>query len=116
MSDVKSLWTVYMLHCHDGTLYTGISNDLVRRLWQHNHSKQAAKYTRARRPVRLIYYETCDSRSAALKREHVVRKLPVKSKQGLIHQANYSQADGSMADCQAEIIETIQLRSRMMKL
>ncbi|PYP69609.1 MAG: hypothetical protein DMD41_16575, partial [Gemmatimonadetes bacterium] len=61
-------WTVYLLRCRDGSLYTGITNDLARRLARHR-AGTASAYTRARRPLRLVYTEGQPSRSAALRRE-----------------------------------------------
>ena len=72
-------WFVYILRCADGTLYSGITNDLDRRLAEHN-SGQGAKYTRGRRPAKFIYSKKCESRSAALKEESKIRKLPRKEK------------------------------------
>ncbi len=63
-----------MLECADGTLYTGIATDLERRLDEHNSSPKGAKYTRARRPVKLVYSETFEDRSSASKREYEIKK------------------------------------------
>ncbi len=63
-----------MLECVDGTLYTGIATDLERRLEEHNSSPRGAKYTRARRPVKLVYTETYKDRSSASKREYEIKK------------------------------------------
>ena len=60
-------WWVYILRCADGTLYTGATNDLDRRLAAHNAGR-GAKYTRARRPVALVYREAAADKSAALQR------------------------------------------------
>jgi putative endonuclease len=68
-------WVCYLLECADGTLYTGISNDLTRRLGQHARGV-ASKYTRARRPVRLRWSERQRDRSAALRREAQIKSLP----------------------------------------
>ena len=65
---------VYMLQCNDGTFYTGYSTELARRVHEHNTSAKGAKYTRGRRPVKLVYYVACVSRSEALKCEHMLRK------------------------------------------
>jgi len=62
-----------MLECSDGTLYTGITTDLERRLDEHNNSPKGAKYTRARRPVTLVYSEELDNRSLASKREYFIK-------------------------------------------
>lgn len=76
-------WFVYILRCGDGTLYTGITNDLKRREAQHN-SGVASRYTRSRRPVKIIYQEACGSRSAALKKEYAVKSLSRKGKEEYI--------------------------------
>ena len=65
---------VYMVRCADGTLYTGYARDPERRTLTHNAGK-GAKYTRRRLPVQLVYWELCESRGAALKREHEVKQL-----------------------------------------
>lgn len=65
---------VYLLRCRDGSLYTGITNDLDRRLALHETGKASA-YTRSRRPLRLAYRETMEDRGAALKREAAIRRL-----------------------------------------
>jgi putative endonuclease len=64
-----------MLECSDGTLYTGITTDLSRRLDEHNNSPKGAKYTRARRPVSLVYSEMLENRSEASKRESRIKKM-----------------------------------------
>jgi putative endonuclease len=66
---------VYILKCADETLYTGITNNLEKRILAHNNSKQGAKYTASRRPVTLQYSETYTSKSLALKREAKIKKL-----------------------------------------
>jgi len=63
-----------MLECADGTLYTGIATNLERRLEEHNSSPRGAKYTRARRPVKLVYTEAYKDRSSASKREYEIKK------------------------------------------
>ncbi|WP_035383869.1 GIY-YIG nuclease family protein [Ferriphaselus sp. R-1] len=75
-------WFCYLLECADGTLYCGISNDLDRRLAAHS-SSEGAKYTRSRLPVRLVYAESCEDRSAALRREAAIKKLPRAAKLAL---------------------------------
>lgn len=67
-------WHCYLLRCADDTLYCGITNDLDKRLAAHN-AGTAAKYTRARGPVVLVYAESCTDRSAASKRELAIKKL-----------------------------------------
>lgn len=73
-------WYVYMLRCADGSLYTGIATDVARRLNEHNGSKKAARYTRSRQPVVLVYTEAAESRSAALVREAALKKLSRREK------------------------------------
>jgi len=63
-----------MLECADGTLYTGIATDIERRIDEHNHSPKGAKYTRTRRPVKLVYTEKYSDRSTASKREYEIKK------------------------------------------
>ncbi|MBM3261676.1 GIY-YIG nuclease family protein [Candidatus Kaiserbacteria bacterium] len=75
---------VYILECSDGTLYTGVTNDLERRLHRHNTAKAGAKYTASRRPVRLLYSEKRHTKSAALKRECKIKSLSRKEKRELI--------------------------------
>jgi len=65
---------VYMVRCADDTLYTGITTDLERRVAEHNGSVKGAKYTRARRPVILVYNEEYKTRSEASKREYFIKK------------------------------------------
>ena len=76
-------WVVYILECADRSLYTGITNDLDRRLAQHE-AGQGSKYTRGRGPLRLAYSEKCDDRSHASKRELEIKALSRAEKQGLI--------------------------------
>ncbi len=69
---------MYMLLCSDGTYYTGVTTDLVRRVAEHNGEGvkgRGAKYTKARRPVNLVYSEVSENRSSAQQREHVLRKM-----------------------------------------
>lgn len=66
---------VYVLECHDGTLYTGITTDLERRLTEHNTSVLGARYTQGRRPVKLVYSEEYANRQAASKEEARIKKL-----------------------------------------
>ncbi len=71
----KADWYVYILECSDKTLYTGITNNLEKRLEQHNNGQEAAKYTRARRPVKCVYQEIQANRSEATKREMAIKQL-----------------------------------------
>ena len=76
-------WYVYMLRCRDGSLYTGYTDDVSRRLSVHNSGK-GAKYTRSHRPVTLAYSEGLPDRSSALKREAEIKKLSRQQKEELI--------------------------------
>ncbi|MDE2293491.1 MAG: GIY-YIG nuclease family protein [Elusimicrobia bacterium] len=78
-----SRWSVYVVRCADGTLYTGVTTDLARRVAQHNAGRGAA-YTRARRPVSLVWSRPARSRSAALKREAAIKALPRGGKDRLV--------------------------------
>lgn len=70
------IWHVYLLRCADNTLYCGITNDLPRRLRQHNGELVGgAKYTKVRRPCELVYSEQADSRSSASQREYAIKQL-----------------------------------------
>lgn len=78
-------WTVYILRCADGSLYTGITRDLERRVHEHNHdNRRGAAYTRGRRPVEAVYREAGLSRSGAARREAVIRKLTRQEKENLV--------------------------------
>lgn len=77
-------WCVYILLCSDGTFYTGITTEIDRRVAEHNATSKGARYTRARRPVQLVYREVCDSRASAARREWQLRKLSRAEKQQLV--------------------------------
>ncbi len=80
-------WFVYIVRCADDSLYTGIAKDVDRRIQEHNEGdKLAAKYTRARRPVALVYQESCESRSVATKREIEIKLLSRKEKKLILSQ------------------------------
>ena len=76
-------YLIYILRCGDGTLYTGCTNDLPRRLQAHQ-SGRGAKYTRSRLPVELVYQEAVPDRSAALRREAAIKRLDRRRKLALI--------------------------------
>jgi putative endonuclease len=83
-ADKTPSWFVYILCCADGTLYTGITTDLERRLREHNAGRSVgARYTRARRPVTLVHAETVASRAEAARREAAIKRLDRQSKQAL---------------------------------
>ncbi len=69
------MYYIYILKCADGTLYTGFTNDIEKRIIAHNTSKTGAKYTKARRPVKLAYSEKFRTKSKALKREWEIKKM-----------------------------------------
>lgn len=73
----------YMVRCKDGSLYTGWTNDLEKRLKAHNQG-MGAKYTKTRRPVELVYYEEYESKIDAMKREYEIKQLPKKKKEELV--------------------------------
>ncbi len=79
-----SSWYVYILSCNDGSLYTGITTDLDRRVAEHNSTVKGAKYTKARRPVQLVYHETASSRSTAAKREYKLKRMSADQKHSLV--------------------------------
>lgn len=80
-------WAVYIVRCADGTLYTGIAKDAIRRVGEHNSvDGLGARYTRARQPVVLVYQEAVSSRSEALKREYQIKQMSREAKQQLTGQ------------------------------
>ncbi|MCI9577893.1 MAG: GIY-YIG nuclease family protein [Oscillibacter sp.] len=89
-------WTVYILRCGDGTLYTGCTNDLPRRLEAHR-SGRGAKYTRSRLPVELVYREETADKSAALRREAAIKRLDRRKKLALIGKKEGHDGDSTAA-------------------
>lgn len=83
---------VYILSCADGTLYTGWTNDLAKRLECHQSGK-GAKYTRGRLPVTLLYHEEYETESEARKREYAIKQLPRCKKEALIQNKKEQTAD-----------------------
>ena len=77
-------WVVYLLRCRDGTLYTGCTNNLPHRLCAHNEGK-GAKYTRARRPVVLVYQEQFATKEEAMRREWEIKHMTRDEKMQMIH-------------------------------
>lgn len=75
-------WHVYIVMCADRTLYTGVARNVEARLHQHN-SGTAARYTRSRRPVNLVYQEGCATRGDALRRELEIKRMPRHQKERL---------------------------------
>ncbi|MGE5370938.1 MAG: GIY-YIG nuclease family protein [Solirubrobacterales bacterium] len=76
-------YIVYIVRCSDGTLYTGVTNDLDDRIRKHNQGR-GARYTRGRAPVTLLYTESVPGKSEALKREYEIKRLPRSQKLALI--------------------------------
>ena len=83
MNEVKKMNYTYMVRCRDGSLYTGWTTDLERRIKCHNAGK-GAKYTKPRLPVELAYYETFETKEEAMKREAALKKLSKKRKELLV--------------------------------
>jgi putative endonuclease len=83
-----SKWSVYIVECADGTYYTGITVDVARRVAEHNGAGPGAgaKYTAARRPVKLVYQEAAADKSSASSREYNIRKLSRTTKTALAKQ------------------------------
>ena len=81
--EAKAVCYIYIVECGDGTLYTGWTTDLERRIAEHNAGK-GARYTRGRRPVKLVYKEEFEERSLARKREAELKKLSREAKEELI--------------------------------
>ncbi len=80
---MANTWKLYILRCGDGSLYTGITTDVEKRLDAHRSGK-GAKYTRGRGPLEIVYREECGDHSAALKRELAIKALPREEKEKLI--------------------------------
>lgn len=78
------MWYVYLVACSDNTLYCGVTKDIDRRINEHNHLQKGAKYTRSRRPVRLVWSCRAKNRSEAQKEERRIKKLTRKEKLELI--------------------------------
>jgi putative endonuclease len=77
-------WFQYVVQCSDGSFYAGVTTDLSRRVDEHNTSTRGAKYTRPRRPVRLVYFDDYEDRSSAQKAEARFKKLNRKQKNDII--------------------------------
>ena len=79
------MWFVYILKCSDGTFYTGITKDIKRRVQEHNSSVLGAKYTRGRRPVKLVYVIRKKNKSLAATQEYLIKKMSKKDKKILTY-------------------------------
>ncbi len=78
-------WSVYIVRCNDNTLYTGVAMNVERRIEEHNQNNSlGAKYTRTRRPVRLVYTEVMTTRSTACKREYELKQMTKLEKESLV--------------------------------
>ena len=82
--DSPASWSVYLLRCADGSLYTGIATDVERRLAEHGGGERGAKYLRGRGPLRLELYREVGDRSVASRIEHRIKRLPKVRKEALI--------------------------------
>lgn len=80
---MNTSWFVYLVRCRDGSLYTGIAKDVDRRVARHN-AGTGSRYTRSRRPVRLVYRESADGHGAALRREAAIKRLTRREKIALV--------------------------------
>ena len=83
---VSSTWSVYLVRCADGTYYAGSTTDVAARSAAHNAGR-GARYTSGRRPVEVVYQEVCESKSAALRREHALKRLTRSAKETLIRRS-----------------------------
>ena len=99
MGFIEKRWSVYILRCGDGTLYTGITDDVTARLQAHRDGK-GAKYTRGRGPLELVYTEEVENHSAAAKREWQIKQLKKQEKLALcrnwIRRANDDRGDETL--------------------
>ena len=80
----ETIWFIYIVRCSDNSLYTGITTDLKRRVDEHNTGAVGAKYTRSRRPVKMVYHERAENRSQASRREYQIKKMSLQSKLKMI--------------------------------
>ena len=86
------MYYTYIIECADHTLYTGYTNNLENRIEKHNEGK-AAKYTRVRTPVKLIYYEEHDTKSAAMKRENDIKRMIRQEKLELVNKKQSTESN-----------------------
>ena len=87
MENQESANYTYILRCKDDSLYTGWTNNLEKRIQNHNAGK-GAKYTKTRRPVKLVYYEEHETKNEAMSREYAIKQLTRKEKENLIKEKN----------------------------
>ena len=81
---MKVRWKMYVAQCADGSLYTGITTNIKRRILEHNFGMKGAKYTRSRRPVKLVFSILCENHSEAAKKEAKFKKLTRQQKLRII--------------------------------
>jgi len=93
-------WLLYILACSDETLYTGITNDLDRRIAMHN-SGDASRYTRTRLPVTVVYTERCMNKSSALRKELRIKALPRQEKEAYINNRNAESRSRFLVEAQS---------------
>ena len=96
MIDITTkIWIIYLLECGDKTLYCGITNNIENRLKQHmGELPGGAKYTRSRKPLKVVYQEEVNSRSEALKREFIIKKMSRITKLNLV--TNYKKINSEV--------------------
>ena len=96
MIDITTkIWIIYLLECGDKTLYCGITNNIENRLKQHmGELPGGAKYTRSRKPLKVVYQEEVNSRSEALKRELIIKKMSRRTKLNLV--TNYKKINSEV--------------------
>ncbi len=85
MSELETVWYMYVVRCSDKTLYTGVTTNITRRINEHNTSYRGAKYTRTRRPVELVFWADFESRSTAQKAEYKFKKLTRAQKENIVN-------------------------------
>ena len=83
-ADMEQVWSVYILRCADGSLYTGVTTDVARRLKTHQSGK-GAKYTRGRGPLELVYTQVCPDKPSAFRREWELKHMSREEKLALCH-------------------------------
>ncbi len=81
-------WYVYIVRCADNSLYTGVTTNVVRRIHEHNNTSKGAKYTKSRRPVKVVYVSTPTTMSEALKSEYKIKKKTKKMKEAFLTENN----------------------------
>jgi len=84
-NNINKIWYFYVVQCSDNTLYAGVTTNINRRIQEHNTNNLGAKYTKTRRPVKLIYHKFFENRSTAQKAEYKFKKLTRKQKEKIIN-------------------------------